>query len=686
MRKTTALAIFLIWLAVLSFYWFGVSSSTKAGLAIDDGYIHLVYARNLLRGHFFEYNTGEPSSGSTSPGWVVLLALLGTILGPLKSAWVLCALSLLLAGVGAYFLTYQMLRTLNPDNPLAEIAGTFAAATTLTYGRFVWNAFSGMETLFYSGIIAMIFGAFAWELRRGKNFWLTSALAFFAIWFRPESFLLIVLVPAFLLYAGKLLRRRTLYPALVVLSSAVFYFVFNLLLTGHPLPNTFFSKAALYSGTRWDYLAYTINLFWHDNPLLFLTALASVGVIIFAILKLPKEILPAALPYIWLILFPAAKFFVSYQEVHFGRYTVVIIPVLVSAVFVSAGAILRKLPRLSVWIFAALVILPNILLLPYWAKMTAKTVEQINTVHGECAEALGTLVKDKSQSVALHDVGRIKYDTDLPVVDLAGLVSNDVAQLIWQNRRRIKYSTIGFDSLAAEIIARYKPRYAALSVSWFPYLTANRLALKRLWQSRQIVDATECIPEIEIYRIKSFNLDTLQNFAFYGRKFDLQWTINNLLPDIKAYLDATQYGDSAKRAIVTSFVREHLEQQYPCFENSLLNLARELVFEGLVEDGAVAARLGANLYPQNAGFYNILGVYTSNKGQFDLARKYLARTVALEPRSPEYRANYSIVLLHAGDTAGALAQMDTVLAIDSLYAPIRKLRESIAKHSGFSRQ
>ncbi|MCD6530941.1 hypothetical protein J7K99_00685, partial [bacterium] len=61
MRKTTALAIFLIWLAVLSFYWFGVSSSTKAGLAIDDGYIHLVYARNLLRGHFFEYNTGEPS-------------------------------------------------------------------------------------------------------------------------------------------------------------------------------------------------------------------------------------------------------------------------------------------------------------------------------------------------------------------------------------------------------------------------------------------------------------------------------------------------------------------------------------------------------------------------------------------------------------------------------------------------
>lgn len=34
-----------------------------------DGMIHLVFARNAIQGHIFEFNPGEVSGGETSPGF-----------------------------------------------------------------------------------------------------------------------------------------------------------------------------------------------------------------------------------------------------------------------------------------------------------------------------------------------------------------------------------------------------------------------------------------------------------------------------------------------------------------------------------------------------------------------------------------------------------------------------------------
>ena len=49
------------------------------GFPLDDAYIHLVYARNLAAGHGFAFNVGEPSIGTTSPLWTLLLALIGAL-------------------------------------------------------------------------------------------------------------------------------------------------------------------------------------------------------------------------------------------------------------------------------------------------------------------------------------------------------------------------------------------------------------------------------------------------------------------------------------------------------------------------------------------------------------------------------------------------------------------------------
>ena len=41
-----------------------------------DAEIHLVYAENAAKGHFFEFNMNEKSAGVTSPGYMLFLALL----------------------------------------------------------------------------------------------------------------------------------------------------------------------------------------------------------------------------------------------------------------------------------------------------------------------------------------------------------------------------------------------------------------------------------------------------------------------------------------------------------------------------------------------------------------------------------------------------------------------------------
>jgi hypothetical protein len=49
-----------------------------SGLPLDDAWIHVRFADNLRNGRGFAFNPGEPTAGSTSPVWVLLLAISGS--------------------------------------------------------------------------------------------------------------------------------------------------------------------------------------------------------------------------------------------------------------------------------------------------------------------------------------------------------------------------------------------------------------------------------------------------------------------------------------------------------------------------------------------------------------------------------------------------------------------------------
>ncbi|MBM3956988.1 MAG: hypothetical protein FJ313_02915, partial [Gemmatimonadetes bacterium] len=64
----------LVQIAAGAVYLANRSSGVAAGFdsfPLDDGWIHMVYARSFAQSLQFFYNPGEPESGMTSPLWAV---------------------------------------------------------------------------------------------------------------------------------------------------------------------------------------------------------------------------------------------------------------------------------------------------------------------------------------------------------------------------------------------------------------------------------------------------------------------------------------------------------------------------------------------------------------------------------------------------------------------------------------
>ena len=187
-RKTLLLALALL----VGSAYFSIAFTVEPGRPVaplDDAYITLQYARQIARGHPYQYNDGDPpTTGMTSPLFGFLMAgfyllgftgerLVGLAVG-LGFAW--------LALIG--WLTYRLASRLIGERasrwwPLA------AATIVILTGSVQWACFNGMETGLFTVLTLAALDAFLTE-RAG-----TCALCLgLAGLIRPEGLLLTSLV------------------------------------------------------------------------------------------------------------------------------------------------------------------------------------------------------------------------------------------------------------------------------------------------------------------------------------------------------------------------------------------------------------------------------------------------------------------------------------------------------------
>ncbi len=215
------------------------------GLPLDDGWIHLVYARSLAQEGWFNFNPGAAEAGMSSPLWVILLAVVYKVFTPLGISPQWCAKGLsLLCAMGVPMAAYHLALSFELNKKWAWFAGlAVILEPNLAYGNV-----AGMEVPLFT-LLALL----GLWLSRGDHPALTGIVLGLGVITRGEGALTAMLIGFFALLPVFLKRReatlitgeelglglRLFLPSLLLGGAWALY---NYSINGHPLPNTYFVK------------------------------------------------------------------------------------------------------------------------------------------------------------------------------------------------------------------------------------------------------------------------------------------------------------------------------------------------------------------------------------------------------------------------------------------------------------
>lgn len=458
------------------------------GFPLDDAWIHQTYARNLGWHGEWAFILGQPSAGSTSPLWTLLLAI-GYALR-IDYAWWTLALNAALLGVTAW-LAYRIV------GQFAKLPYSWwVGALVATEWHLVWAAASGMETVLFC---ALALGAFAAVAGTTRSHALAGILIGLAVWTRPDGLTLLPFLglAIWLARSGDFSRQGAAEATTTnrLKSLAAFftgatvvivpYFLFNFALSGQLWPNTFFAKQAEYAILRelplWPRLAAVFL-----TPFVGVLALLWPGVIV----RDRQRLLMLGWAATFLLAY-ALRLPVTYQH---GRYLIPVIPVLLVVggagmagwvqVAASASTMWRRVISRA-WVMAV-----GIVAIAFWGIGARALITDVRIINREMVATAKWVAANvpAGTTVAAHDIGALGYFADVKLVDLAGLVSPEVIPVMNDEAKMWAF----IQASRAEYFINYP--------GWCPSFMQD-VKLKLLFQTGSMCDPVEP-PHMAVYAIR----------------------------------------------------------------------------------------------------------------------------------------------------------------------------------------
>nr|MBI2905770.1 hypothetical protein [Chloroflexota bacterium] len=451
-----------------------------AGFPLDDAWIHQVYARNLALHGQWAFVLGQPSAGSTSPLWTVLLAA-GYALRLDYYVWTIGLNALLLGAVA--WLVYR-------------VSGVWwAGALAAVEWHLVWAAASGMETVLFCALVMAAWYATIAGATRSRAI-LGGALIGLAVWTRPDGLTLLPFVAAAAWRIGdswghrlKRLGRLAGGAGAVILP----YFPFNFVLSHQFWPNTFFAKQAEYAVLRalplWQRLAEVFAAPW-------VGALLVLAPGVWLAVKGGRKGGHEGRRYGWMagwaaafLLAYALRLPVTYQH---GRYLMPVIPALV----VVGAAGMAGWVRLSdpqTWrrvLSRAWVLGAGGVAVGFWALGAGALAADVRVVNSEMVSTAKWVAANVPPGavVAAHDIGALGYFADVRLVDLAGLVSPEVIPLLGDDGRLWQFVRAG------------RAAYVITFPGWCPAFTRDP-ALRPVFQTGPLCDPAHPNLHMTVYQL-----------------------------------------------------------------------------------------------------------------------------------------------------------------------------------------
>ena len=306
-------------ISVLVYIAFGCITY-RCGYPLDDAWIHQTYARNLIEYKEWSFIPGQPSAGSTSPLWTMMISTgYGLRIDPM--VW-----TFFLGFVFLFFLSMLFLRIYRVQFPDLPDLAIWGGLLVIFEWHFVWSAASGMETLLctllYSFVILLL-------PRILRSWLLAGVMVGFCCWVRPDAITLFLPLSIVIFtdadnWTSRFFKLFQLITGMVVAIAP--YLLFNYLIGDTWLPSTFIAKQAEYAEMTLvplvERLARQASL-----PMIGLGALLFPGFCYNLVTMVRKKDWHALSGVIWMLLFImlyALRLPVTYQH---GRYLIPVFPI-----------------------------------------------------------------------------------------------------------------------------------------------------------------------------------------------------------------------------------------------------------------------------------------------------------------------------------------------------------------------
>jgi hypothetical protein len=441
-------------------FFLAVSAATyRIGFPLDDAWIHLTYARNFAEHGQWAFRLGEKSAGSTSPLWTALLSIGFLIrLAPYAWTYFLGWVVLSLMGVRAESIARRVVKTYQTKIPWVGLFIVLAWHLT-------WSATSGMETLLHGLIILVVLGMLMENSRQYLTLGLLTGLS---VWVRPDGLTLLgpILFAAFLQEKTFPARGSALVKVFIGFGILfVFYLLFNLALSGTPMPNTFYAKQAEYQA-YWLAKPFSERLKDYILPVVASPFVVLVpGFFLWAYTIIRERNWGALAGLIWFFGY-FGIYFIRLPAYQHGRYIIPAFPVLYlwGMIGMIAYVTSSKANRRISFLWQVLAIFMVFAFQWVGASQNAQDVILIETQMVRTAQWMNENLPS-SAVVAVHDIGAIGYFTQNPLIDLAGLVTPDVVHFI----RDEAQLAVHLNSTNAKYLVTFP--------SWYPQLVEGRVVV-----------------------------------------------------------------------------------------------------------------------------------------------------------------------------------------------------------------
>ena len=405
----------------------------SAGFPLDDAWIHHTYARSFAATDQLAYVPGQPSAGSTSPLWTLLIAV-GYRLNVDYRLWTyaLGALSLALC---AWLASQLSLRLWPERRRLAWAAGLLC----LFDWHLVWAAASGMETVLFAALALAVMEHAARQDLRPRDGLMLGLLGGLLTVTRPEGLLLVAMagVVAMLRSAQHDRYMRFMLAFVAGFATPVVPAAWlNLRASGAVFPNTFYAKQqeyAVYFSSVAAWLPRALEVL--AAPFVGAQLLLLPGLLVEAIAALrrlrDRSTWAYALPIVWMAAHLGVYLLrlpVVYQH---GRYVIPVIPIVILYGVHGTARILQKLERYRIarpaWVGSVIVATAA-----FWLVGAGAYRVDVNIIENEIVASARWIESNTPPGalVAAHDIGAIGYFSRRPLLDLAGLVSPEVIPII----------------------------------------------------------------------------------------------------------------------------------------------------------------------------------------------------------------------------------------------------------------